>query len=97
MENVCAVVLAAGDNREMCSSTSRLVHDIGGKAVIRWVADALTDAGATDQLYVVGRYQREIRKTLGEHRAYILQDPLGTGNACFCRAVFGRSPVVLCW
>lgn len=92
MDEVCAVVMAAGDSHEMHSSTSRLVHDIGGKPIIRWVSDALCEAGAGDQLYVVGKDQNEIRMTLGEHRAYVLQDPpLGTGNACLQAAPFLES------
>lgn len=92
MENVCAMVMAAGENLDMESARPRLVHPLNGKPIIRWVADALAEAGASDQLYIVGKDQRQIRMALGEDKAYVLQDPpLGTGNACLQAASFLES------
>ncbi len=76
MDEVCAVVMAAGDSHEMHSSTSRLVHDIGGKPIIRWVSDALCEAGAL--LKTLGFDQEKLSEAIsGLHSLVGLPDLIG--------------------
>lgn len=72
--NLSAIVLAQGDDREMQSERTRLVHDICGKAMIAWLNEHLLEAGFLEQLYVVGRGQETIRDTLGEDQIYVLME-----------------------
>lgn len=91
---VCAVVMAAGDGKRMHSKHSKVVHHVAGKPIIQWVADALCEAGCTEQVYIVGEKQEEIRNVLGESVAYVFQEQrLGTGHAVMQATPFleGRS------
>lgn len=86
---VCAVVMAAGDGKRMRSKHSKVVHQVAGKPIIQWVADALCQAGCTEQVYIVGEKQEEIRNILGESVAYVFQEQrLGTGHAVMQAAPF---------
>ena len=89
---ICAVIMAAGEGRKMCSRHSKLVLRVGGKPMIRWIAEVLHEIGAEEQLYIVGHRQEEVRSVLGENVAFVLQDaPLGTGHAVLQSAPFLES------
>ena len=99
--NICAVVMAAGEGKRMRSAHAKVVHKAAGKALVCWVRDALAAAGAADQVYIVGHRQEEVRETLGEDVAFVLQEKqLGTGHAVMQASHFleGRSgcTLVLC-
>jgi len=99
--NVCAVIMAAGEGKRMKSAHAKVVHQAAGKALVCWVRDALDAAGATDQVYIVGHRQEEVREILGEDVAFVLQEKqLGTGHAVMQASHFleGRSgcTLVLC-
>ena len=91
---VCAVVMAAGEGKRMHSKHSKVVHQVAGKPIVQWVADALCEAGCTEQVYIVGEKQEEVRNVLGETVAYVFQEQrLGTGHAVMQATPFleGRS------
>ncbi len=99
--NICGVVLAAGEGKRMKSRHAKVVHEAAGKPLISWVRDALDQSGATDQVYIVGHRQEEVRAILGEEVAFVLQEQqLGTGHAVLQASHFleGRSgcTLVLC-
>ena len=50
---LCAVVMAAGEGKRMRSNHSKVVQLAAGKPLIRWVAEALSGVGATEQVYIV--------------------------------------------
>lgn len=80
--NICAVVLAAGEGKRMKTKHAKVVHRAAGRPLVTWVRDALTRAGAREQVYIVGHRQEQVRSTLGEDVAFVLQDQLlGTGHA----------------
>ncbi|MEI8199868.1 MAG: bifunctional UDP-N-acetylglucosamine diphosphorylase/glucosamine-1-phosphate N-acetyltransferase GlmU [Eubacteriales bacterium] len=80
--DICAVVMAAGEGKRMHSKHSKVVQRAAGKPLVSWVADALHEAGAHEQVYIVGYKQEEVRATLGEDVAFVLQEQqLGTGHA----------------
>ena len=54
---ICAVVMAAGDGKRMKSNHSKVVQQVCGKAIVQWVADALCEAGCSEQVYIVGEKQ----------------------------------------
>lgn len=87
--DICAVVMAAGNSTRMKSKHSKVVHQVAGKPIIQWVADALCEAGCSEQVYIVGDRQEEIRDILGESVAYVFQEQrLGTGHAVMQAAPF---------
>lgn len=66
----------------MKSRHSKVVQKAAGKPLVCWVRDALYDAGADEQVYIVGHRQEEVRAALGEEVAFVLQEQqLGTGHA----------------
>ena len=90
--------MAAGKSTRMKSNHSKVVFQVAGKPIIKWVSDALFEAGCSDQVYVVGDQQEEIRNILGEHVAYAFQEKrLGTGHAVMQAAPFleGRDGYVI--
>ena len=81
--------MAAGKSTRMKSKYSKVVHQVSGKPIIQWVADALFDSGCMEQVYIVGEQQDEIRTVLGENVAYVLQEQQrGTGHAVAQAAPF---------
>lgn len=80
--NICAVVMAAGEGKRMKSRHSKVVQKAAGKPLVGWVRDVLCEAGADEQVYIVGHRQEEVRAALGEEVAFVLQEQqLGTGHA----------------
>lgn len=80
--NICAVVMAAGEGRLMKTKHAKVAHKLAGRPMISWVKDALGQAGADDQVYIVGHKQEEVRSILGEDVAFVMQEQqLGTGHA----------------
>ena len=73
---LCAVVMAAGEGKRMRSNHSKVVQLAAGKPLIRWVAEALSGVGATEQVYIVGHRQEEVREVLGEYVAFVDADDL---------------------
>jgi bifunctional UDP-N-acetylglucosamine pyrophosphorylase/glucosamine-1-phosphate N-acetyltransferase len=87
--DICAVVMAAGEGKRMNSKHSKVVQRAAGKPLVVWVADALREAGADEQVYIVGFKQEEVRAALGEDVAFVLQEKqLGTGHAVMQAAPF---------
>ena len=79
---VAAVILAAGKGTRMKSALSKLVHDVMGKPIVRYVADACRDAGVERIVAVLGHDAVHVRAALGAGVEYAIQEPqLGTGHA----------------
>lgn len=90
--DVCALILAAGEDKAMHSERTRFVHDVCGKPMIQWLSLALENAGAKEQLYVVGYQQEQVRHSLGEDKIYVLQEnQLGTAHAVLMGSSFLES------
>jgi bifunctional UDP-N-acetylglucosamine pyrophosphorylase/glucosamine-1-phosphate N-acetyltransferase/UDP-N-acetylglucosamine pyrophosphorylase len=54
-----AVILAAGRGTRMGSELPKVLAEAAGKPLVRWVLDALAQAGITDRIVVVG-YRAEL-------------------------------------
>lgn len=73
----------------MHSNHSKVVQLAAGKPLVRWVEEALIGVGATEQVYIVGHRQEEVREVLGEDVAFVFQEhQLGTGHAVMQAAPF---------
>jgi bifunctional UDP-N-acetylglucosamine pyrophosphorylase/glucosamine-1-phosphate N-acetyltransferase len=85
---VCALVLAAGLGKRMHSRTSKLVHDVAGRPMVRHVVDATRAAGVTQAVVIVGNQAEEVRRAVGENDkrlAFVFQkEQRGTGHAVLC-------------
>ena len=81
-----AVILAAGKSTRMKSSRSKVLHHVGGRSMLSWVASLARSAGADKIVCVVGESNADVRAAAEELGLEIaLQEPqLGTGHAVKC-------------
>lgn len=96
--SICAIVMAAGEGKRMKSKKCKFIQKTAGKPIIIWVREALLQAGADEQVYIVGHLQEQVRQVLGEDVAFVLQEKqLGTGHAVMQASPFleGRQGITL--
>jgi len=80
-----AIILAAGQGTRMKSELPKVLHQVGGRAMLDWAIGSAAQVGATRTIVVTGAHSPAV----GEHAAKILgagasaiQDPpLGTAHA----------------
>lgn len=82
MQNLTAVILAAGKGTRMKSSLPKVLHKVCGKSMLAHVLDAAEGAGATRSVVVVGFGSDTVKAALGGRAAFVTQaEQLGTGHA----------------
>jgi len=83
--DVLALVLAAGLGKRMHSRTSKLVHNVAGRPMVRHVVEAAKGAGVGRTVVVIGSQADEVRSAVGDSDKRIAfayqKDQLGTGHA----------------
>jgi bifunctional UDP-N-acetylglucosamine pyrophosphorylase / glucosamine-1-phosphate N-acetyltransferase len=87
-----AIILAAGQGTRMKSDLPKVVHAVGGRAMVCTVVDACREAGCARIIVVVGYKQELVRAALtGYDVGFAVQsEQLGTGHAVrCCEAVLG--------
>lgn len=98
MQEVVAIVMAAGKGTRMKSKKSKLVHKIYGKEIIRRAVENVKRAGIEEVITVVGYQKEQIQEVLGDSVKYAIQDEqLGTGHAVIkaSKLLEGKSGKVL--
>ena len=82
MENVMAIIMAAGKGTRMKSKNSKLVQKIYGKEIVKRAVENAKKAGIEDIVTVVGYKKEQVMEVLGDTVEYAIQeDMLGTGHA----------------
>lgn len=82
MQEVIAIVMAAGKGTRMKSKKSKLVHKIYGKEIITRAVENVKKAGIEQVITVVGYQKEQIQEVLGDTVLYAIQEEtLGTGHA----------------
>lgn len=84
MQGPVAIILAAGQGKRMRSDRAKVLHEVCGRPMIRYVVDAARGAGARTIIVVVGFAADQVRSALeGEPDiAFATQErQLGTGDA----------------
>ncbi len=77
-----AVVLAAGLGTRMKSRTPKLLHELAGRPMVAYVADAGREVTGRRPLLVTSPATAAVRDSLGDAVDYALQaEPRGTGDA----------------
>jgi bifunctional UDP-N-acetylglucosamine pyrophosphorylase/glucosamine-1-phosphate N-acetyltransferase len=88
MDQVAAVILAAGQGTRMKSKLAKPLHEICGRPMVLWPVNAALEAGA-DRVVVVGGTNGDLETVLPEGVEYATQiDPRGTGHAVLAAAPF---------
>ncbi len=88
MTNRAAIILAAGQGTRMKSSLPKVLHKVGGRAMLDWSIALARDVGC-ERIVVVANPQGQevidhVRSTLGETAVAIQDPPQGTGHAVSC-------------
>jgi bifunctional UDP-N-acetylglucosamine pyrophosphorylase/glucosamine-1-phosphate N-acetyltransferase len=80
-----AVILAAGQGTRMRSPTPKVLHRVGGRAMLDWVIDAAEALGCEKIVVVVGAgadaVSAHVTARLGAGSVAVQDPPLGTGHA----------------
>ena len=80
-----AVILAAGRGERMKSPMPKVLHPVGGRAMLDHAIDAALGAGCERIVVVVGDHSPAVRahvgRRLGEAAIAVQDPPLGTGHA----------------
>lgn len=87
MNDVVAVILAAGKSKRMQSELPKVLHAAAGRPMVEYVLDAARAAGAQRCILIVGHKADVVRAALQHHPdvAFALQaEQLGTGHAVIC-------------
>jgi bifunctional UDP-N-acetylglucosamine pyrophosphorylase/glucosamine-1-phosphate N-acetyltransferase len=100
MENVAAVILAAGKGTRMKSELVKVLHPAVGRPMIAWSVEAARTVGAAPVVLVVGHQATAVRNTFRgaeDIRCAMQEQQLGTGHAvaCACDELAGFSGTVL--
>lgn len=85
MSKRAAVILAAGQGTRMRSSLPKVLHPVGGRAMVDWSV-ALAKAAGCERVIIVCSptgvaVQDHVSKTLGSNAIAIQDPPMGTGHA----------------
>jgi bifunctional UDP-N-acetylglucosamine pyrophosphorylase/glucosamine-1-phosphate N-acetyltransferase len=103
MENIAAVILAAGKGTRMKSGLVKVLHEVAGRPMVTWPIAAARAAGASPAVLVVGHQADAVRNLLQDQPdlAFALQEQqLGTGHAVACTrealAGFTGQVLILC-
>ncbi|RHO55596.1 bifunctional UDP-N-acetylglucosamine diphosphorylase/glucosamine-1-phosphate N-acetyltransferase GlmU [Eubacterium sp. AM05-23] len=82
MKSTKTVILAAGHGTRMVSEKPKVLHEVGGKAMLDYVISASEAAGADDTAVIVGYKADIVKAALPENIMAIEQkEQLGTGHA----------------
>jgi len=85
MSGRAAVILAAGQGTRMASPIPKVLHKVGGRALIDHAIDAVEGAGCERIVVVIGVGAQALRAhivaRLGEDAIAVQDPPLGTGHA----------------
>ena len=81
-QKMTAVILAAGKSTRMVSNMSKLMHDVCGQPLVKYVYDAILKSGIKKSIFVVASEAEEIKLILGKDPSYAVQEKqAGTGHA----------------
>jgi bifunctional UDP-N-acetylglucosamine pyrophosphorylase/glucosamine-1-phosphate N-acetyltransferase len=80
-----AVILAAGQGTRMKSKTPKVLHKVGGRALVDHMIDAVQASGCEKIVVVVGAHGPQVRAhleaRLGKDAVAVQDPPLGTAHA----------------
>src|SRR5437763_9664904 len=81
MENVAAIILAAGKSTRMRSKLPKPLHPLCGLPLTAHVMRACRNAGVQRTILVIGHEAEAVRERIGEDLEYAYQEEqLGTGH-----------------
>src|SRR3954469_15050323 len=101
MQGPVAIILAAGHGKRIKSEKTKVLHEVCGQPMIRYVVEAARGAGARTLVVVVGHGADQVRTALAGEPDILFatqERQLGTGDAVrACRPLLGdyRGPALV--
>jgi bifunctional UDP-N-acetylglucosamine pyrophosphorylase/glucosamine-1-phosphate N-acetyltransferase len=81
---MASIILADGKSIRMKSSLPKVLHPLGGKNLLEYSIDTLTQVNNLKPIVVVGYESELVQKAIGERAQFVIQEPqLGTAHAVF--------------
>ncbi|OUX95118.1 MAG: UDP-N-acetylglucosamine diphosphorylase/glucosamine-1-phosphate N-acetyltransferase [Hyphomonas sp. TMED17] len=88
MADRAAIILAAGQGTRMQSKLPKVLHPVGGRAMLDWLIALAEDLGCQRIIVVASpgtpEVQAHVRDTLGDQALVLQETALGTGHAVRC-------------
>jgi UDP-N-acetylglucosamine diphosphorylase/glucosamine-1-phosphate N-acetyltransferase len=84
---IAVVILAAGLGTRMKSNNAKVLHEICGRPMVRYVVETARKVAGNDVILVVGNQADKVRETVSELGAFRYAhqaEQLGTGHAVLC-------------
>jgi bifunctional UDP-N-acetylglucosamine pyrophosphorylase/glucosamine-1-phosphate N-acetyltransferase len=82
---VKSIILAAGEGTRMKSKVPKVLHQLAGKALIRYSLEAVEGIGSSKPVIVIGRDAESVEKTIQDKAVFVFQEKrLGTADAVRC-------------
>ena len=79
---IAAIILAAGKGTRMNSHRHKVLHEVGGRAMIEHLLASVEALEPAQLVTIVGESREQLHAALGERCAFAVQEPqLGTGHA----------------
>ncbi len=75
------LILAAGKGTRMRSKLPKVLHKVGGKAMLQHVIDAAKRAGSQREVVVIGSGAQLVEQTIAGVEFVLQEEQLGTGHA----------------
>ncbi len=76
-----AIILAAGEGTRLKSARLKVLHEIAGQPMIRYVIDALRPLDPAETIVVIGRDMDAVARAVAPARSVVQSPPRGTGDA----------------
>ncbi len=81
-QETAALILTAGKGTRMRSGMIKMIHDLCGQPLVKYVLDASEGAGIKRNIIILGYDAERVKETLGGKYEYVLQkEQMGTGHA----------------
>jgi bifunctional UDP-N-acetylglucosamine pyrophosphorylase/glucosamine-1-phosphate N-acetyltransferase len=81
-EHIGAIILAAGKGTRMKSNKHKVLHEICGKPMVRYILDSLETMGIEQKLMVIGHLGETLVESLTDEVTFVQQEEqLGTAHA----------------
>lgn len=82
-----AIILAAGAGTRMKSKKPKVVHEVLGRSLVRWVVEAAKEAGADRVVTVVGHMRDQVIPLVeGDTEVVVQEAQRGTADAVLAAA-----------
>lgn len=82
MEHVASLILAAGKGTRMKSKLPKVLHKVGGKAMVERVLDTVQSLGTQEDVVVIGFGGERVQGYIGNRAKFVVQEEQnGTGHA----------------